>query len=260
MSYQPPPLPDDFAPLARGLAHEIKNPLSAIGLSARLIEEDVQHVRQVVGEESALGLELEKAQKRARTLVREAARLRDILEDFLRYAGRVEPAPVAVDLHALLTELAMFFEPQAAQARIRLQVRPPARPVVAMADPALLKQALLNLLLNAVQAMQEAREADAAHGGADSLWLACQDLGQGRVAVQVDDNGPGIPPERLPRIFEPYFSTKRGGAGLGLPTVRRIAAAHGGSAAVQGAPGRGSEFTIILPAAPPVPSPATTHG
>ena len=121
MPTSPPPLSPDFAPMARGLAHEIKNPLSTLGLNAQLIKEDVRHLRSVVGEGS-LGDELARIERRADGLARETARLRDILEDFLRFAGRLEPDLQPVDLGLLVDEIAAFFEPQATESGVRLRV------------------------------------------------------------------------------------------------------------------------------------------
>src|SRR5687767_8118501 len=140
MPTSPPPLSPDFAPMARGLAHEIKNPLSTLGLNAQLIKEDVRHLRSVVGEGS-LGDELARIERRADGLARETARLRDILEDFLRFAGRLEPDLQPVDLGLLVDEIAAFFEPQATESGVRLRVAQPQAQVRVMADPKLLKQA-----------------------------------------------------------------------------------------------------------------------
>ncbi len=249
MATSPPPLPADFAPMARGLAHEIKNPLSTISLNAQMIQEDLRHVRDVVGEGSMLADELARAARRADGLVRETARLRDILEDFLRFAGRVEPDRQPVDLGVLLDELVAFFDPQACESGARLRYLRPEKPVVAAVDARLLKQALLNLLLNAVQIMAEARAKRTPHGGAADLLLRVEEPAPGIVSIHVTDTGPGMDAATKKRLFEPYFSTRRGGTGLGLPTTQRIIEAHGGRIEVNSEPGRGTDFTIHLPVA-----------
>lgn len=248
MATSPPPLPADFAPMARGLAHEIKNPLSTIGLNAQLIQEDLRHVRAVVGEGSMLADELARVERRADGLVRETARLRDILEDFLRFAGRIEPDRQPTDLAQLTDELAAFFEPQASEAGVRLRLARPPAPVVAPVDARLLKQALLNLLLNAVQIMSEARTRNQPHGGARDLLLRVEAQDHA-AAIHVTDTGPGMDKATLGRLFEPYFSTRRGGTGLGLPTTRRIVEAHGGKITVASEPGHGTDFAIYIPVA-----------
>ena len=245
MSTSPPPLSPDFAPMARGLAHEIKNPLSTISLNAQLIREDLSHVRAIVGE-GAIADELMRAERRAEGLVRETNRLRDILEDFLRFAGRIEPDLQPTDLGALLDELAAFFEPQAAEARVQLRFDRPAAPVMAQVDTRLLKQALLNLLLNGLQAEAGAKTEGRPHGGADTLILKLEEQ-PGRIGIHVTDTGPGMDKATQARIFEPYFSTRRGGSGLGLPTTRRIVEAHGGRMEVLATPGKGTDFVVWLP-------------
>jgi len=248
MATSPTPLPADFAPMARGLAHEIKNPLSTISLNAQMIQEDLRHVRDVVGEGSMLADELARAARRADGLVRETARLRDILEDFLRFAGRVEPDRQPTDLGLLLDELVAFFDPQACESGARLRFARPLTPVVIPADARLLKQALLNLLLNAVQIMAEARAKRLPHGGASDLILRLDQPAQAQVAIHVTDTGPGMDGATKARLFEPYFSTRRGGTGLGLPTTQRIIEAHGGRIEVSSELGRGTNFAIYLPA------------
>jgi two-component system nitrogen regulation sensor histidine kinase NtrY len=116
------------------------------------------------------------------------------------------------------------------------EVEPGLPPVLADRDQVL--QVLLNLVRNALDAMPS--------GG--TLRLAARRAGAG-VAFAVSDTGPGVPPADLPRVFEPYFTTKEGGTGLGLAIARRIAEEHGGSLEVESEPGRGATFTLTLPAA-----------
>ena len=107
------------------------------------------------------------------------------------------------------------------------------------ADPAMLRQALLNLALNACQAMP--------HGG--SLRLACRPLSRKRVELVVEDTGVGIPPEHLQKIFDLYFTTKEKGSGIGLSMVYRIVQLHDGEVEVQSTPGRGTRFRLVFPEA-----------
>lgn len=223
--------------MTSGLAHEIKNPLSTIGLNAQLLSEDLEEC----------GLpddELKRLQRRIETLRREVDRLKGILEDFLKFAGRVHLDPSPHDLNVVVDEMIDFFTPQAERAGVRLRAMPAATPVIVSVDASLLKQALLNLLLNATDALKSFDS----NGQPKELMLrVVEEAGTDEVSIHVIDTGPGIKAESVAQIFHPYFSTKSGGTGLGLPTSRRIVEEHGGRLAVHSEPGRGTEFVISLP-------------
>lgn len=215
----------ELGTLTGGLAHEIKNPLSTVQLNLQLLGEDVD--RSWPGAPRVL--------HRLSVVQGETKRLRETLDDFLRYAGKLELELVDVNLQEVIEDLGDFFEPQAQLAKVRLRVKPgPA--VVVKADPRLIKQTVLNLMLNGVQAMPE--------GGELILSVERRD---GAVDVHVTDTGSGIPADRLAKIFDAYYSTKRGGTGLGLAMSRRIAREHGGELLVRSEVGKGSEFTVRLP-------------
>jgi signal transduction histidine kinase len=147
---------------------------------------------------------------------------------------------VPAELGRVLEEMLDFFGPSARAANLDIKVYLPADlPAVAL-DRDLFKQALLNLLLNAEQAMKQGGE----------LTLQAGALDKTVVELSLIDTGEGMPPEVRNKIFQPFFTTKPGGTGLGLPTVRRIVEAHGGTIDVQSEVGRGTKFTIRLPAAP----------
>ncbi len=241
----------ELGTLTGGLAHEIKNPLSTVGLNVQLLQEDVQELAGETGLGASQQDGLGRVQRRLGSLRRETLRLRDILEDFLRFAGRVELAPKPTNIHEVIDELADFFEPQAREAGVNLRTQLAAAEPVISADAPLLKQALLNLLINASQAMAQAREEGKPHGGASELIIRTERgkaLGGEELRIHITDTGPGMPPEVAAKVFQPYFSTKRGGTGLGLPTSRRIIEEHGGQINVHSDPGRGTDFTITLPA------------
>jgi signal transduction histidine kinase len=221
------------------LAHEIKNPLSTIGLNLQLLEEDL----------APLNGYSERLRNRLAIVQRETSRLRDILDDFLRYAGRLELDRQPVDLNGLVEELVDFFAPQAQLQRIQLRFRPFAQPLIAQADGKVLKQALLNLMINAVQAMAGAGD----KAGELILSLSLQNPDQ--ASIDVIDTGPGIAPELLDKIFQADYSTKKGGTGLGLAMARRIAEEHGGTLTVRSQVGKGSHFSLKLPLSQ-VPAPA----
>jgi signal transduction histidine kinase len=219
----------ELGQLAGGLAHEIKNPLSTINVNLKLLAEDLArhddetHRRWL---------------RRLRSVQEEADRLKDILDDFLQYAGRYELDLAAIDLRRLIDELADFFSPQTEAAGVIMRTALPEAEVRCRVDPKLFKQALLNLLINAVQAMEA--------GGELLVKLSAQ---RGRGVVEVIDTGRGMAPEELGRIFDVYYSTKKHGTGLGLPTTRRIVREHGGAIRVESEPGKGTRFTIALPMA-----------
>ncbi len=215
--------------LAGGLAHELRNPLSTININVRLLTEDLARHDDDVHRRWL---------RRLRSVQNETDRLKGILDDFLRFAGKYELTLVSTDLVGLIGELVDFFAPQAEAGGIVLRTALPAEPVPCRVDAKLLKQGILNLMLNAVQAMQT--------GGELLVKLSAD---KANAAIEVIDTGSGIPPDDLPKIFQVYYSTKTGGSGLGLPTTRRIVREHGGGIRVESEPGKGTRFVISLPLA-----------
>ena len=229
--------------MAGGLAHEIKNPLSTIGMNAQLLDEAIADLEIDPAEKARIS-------RRVGTLTRETERLRGILEDFLDYAGEIRLHRVEVDLAPILEELADFFHPEADKRGIRLRTEPAKVPTRASVDTPLLKQSILNLMINAAQALEQNPP------GAPRELIIRTDTGQASAPrIHVIDSGPGMTDEQIARAFEPYFTTKTGGTGLGLPTTRRIIEAHGGTLTLDSAQGRGTAFTITLPK-PDLPKPA----
>jgi signal transduction histidine kinase len=225
----------ELAELAGGFIHEIKNHLSTLGLNLQLLAEEFQEP-QSPRERRALG--------RVQRLEAECQRLVEVTNDFLRFARQGPLDLLPADLGKVLEEMLDFFGPSARAANITIKAYVPADLPAVGLDCDLFKQALLNLMLNAEQAMP--------HGG--ELTLQAQPLADGKspcVELSLIDTGVGISPEALPRVFQPFFSTKQAGTGLGLPITRRIVEAHGGTIGVQSEPGRGTKFTIRLPAARP---------
>lgn len=249
----------EIGALTSGLAHEIKNPLSTIGLNAELLAEAVEEL-------DVEPQDRDRVIRRVSVLRREVERLRDILETFLRFAGELRLDPRPTDLNQVVDELADFYLPQAQRYGVRLRVALSPAPVEASVDAGHLKQAILNLMINASQAMEQLgreradRRSRASGGGSAAgsgdgeapleLILRTENGRDetGPVAViHVTDTGPGIDQERLDRLFEPYFTTKSGGTGLGLSISRRIVEEHGGRISVHSEPGKGADFTITLP-------------
>lgn len=219
----------EIAALAGGLAHEIRNPLSTINLNLELLAEDVEGA-ETPREHRML--------QKIRAVQRECRHLEEILDEFLRFARLGEIDPVECDFNQVVREFIEFYQPEAAKAGVEISPHlAPDLPTVRL-DRALFRQALLNLALNARQAMPK--------GGLLELQTRWRD---GHAELDLIDNGSGMDEHTLARIFDAFFSTKPGGSGLGLPTVRRIVEAHGGRIEVESAPGRGTRFTIALPPA-----------
>jgi signal transduction histidine kinase len=219
----------ELGQLAGGLTHEIKNPLSTINVNLQLLAEDIaredneNHRRWL---------------RRLSHVQEEANRLSAILDDFLHYAGKLELDLAAVDIRRIISELVDFFTPQAEAAHVLLRITMHDQPVVCNVDANLIKQAVLNLMINATEAMTEAGEL-LIHVGAPSA----------SAMIEVTDTGPGMDSEAQARIFDVYYSTKKHGTGLGLPTARRIIREHGGSLRVESELGKGTRFVISLPVA-----------
>lgn len=245
----------EIGSMTGGLAHEIKNPLSTIGLNAQLLSEGIEELKVEAEDKGRL-------LRRVSALRREADRLRGILTDFLQFAGNVRVEPIPADLNQIVSDLADFFMPQAQQQGVRMRIDLAPGPLTANLDVAHLKQAVLNLMLNAVQAMSVPA---ALHAHSDSssseqtvpprprelILRTTRNFGPDKrpeVALHVIDTGPGIDAAAKEKIFQPYYTTKSGGTGLGLPTARRLIEAHHGRLEVHTEPGKGSDFTIALPA------------
>ncbi len=217
----------EIAVLAGGLAHEIKNPLSTISLNIELLAEDFSE---------ATTPRERRALERIERVQKECSRLTGLLNDFLGFA---RPRPLLreeVNINRFIEDLLDFFAPQAGEAGIEVvRLLDPNLPYV-MIDREQLRSAMLNLILNAQQAML----------GGGRLEVRTRRVPEG-LAVDLIDTGCGMKPDTLAHIFDAFFSTKRGGTGLGLPTTRKIVEAHGGKILVQSEPDHGTQFTIQLP-------------
>jgi signal transduction histidine kinase len=221
----------EIAVLAGGLAHEIKNPLSTIRLNLQLLAEDFTE---------SSSIREQRTLQKIRAVERECQRLQDILDEFLRFAriGVEDLRRSSCDLNAVVQEMIDFLTPQATERGIELVPYLHSGMPLVRLDRELFKQALLNLLLNAQSAMPA--------GG--QIVLQTQPLGAD-VQLHVIDNGVGMDPDTQSKIFRPFFSTRKDGSGLGLPTTRKIVEAHLGTITVQSEVGKGTRFTIALPAA-----------
>ena len=227
----------ELGALTGGLAHEIKNPLSTIGLNVQLASEAIADSALPEDDKATLV-------RRVETVSREASRLANILNDFLRFAGRIKLAPAETDIRDVVEELVDFYRPQCELHRVVLRADLPPTGALARVDPALVKQALLNLLINATQAMS------ASESPTRELLIRLELLPD-TVAIHVIDTGPGIPADKHAEIFRPYVTGRKGGSGLGLAVTRRIVEEHGGRIDLFSEVGRGTDFTVRLPTAGP---------
>jgi two-component system sensor histidine kinase HydH len=217
----------EVAELAGGFIHEVKNHVSTLNLNLQLLAEDFAEP-QTARER--------RAKQRIDRIQAQCEKLVEVSNDFLRFVRSQDPKREPTQLDDVLAEMIDFFGPTAKAANIHIRLYPaPGVPVIPL-DRELVKQALLNLMLNAEQAMPE--------GG--HIILQTRMEGDS-VCLDVIDTGKGIEPDDLKKIFRPFHTTKPGGTGLGLATTRKIVRAHGGEIDVQSEPGRGTKFTIRLP-------------
>ena len=215
-----------WAEMARIIAHEIKNPLTPIRLS-------VEHLREVWKRKSP---DFERVlEECVSNVLRQTEELRRSASEFGDYARLPRPEIRPTDVAALLRDAAAAY---AAAPGVRWVVEAPAG-LKAMADPRLLSRVLSNLIGNSVDALER--------GGRIRLAAAGRD---GRIEATVEDDGPGVPPEILPRLFDPYFSAKSGGTGLGLAIAKKIVEEHGGTIGAANRPEGGFRVRFDLPAAP----------
>jgi signal transduction histidine kinase len=240
----------ELAELAGGFIHEIKNHLSTLGLNLQLLAEDFGEPQSQRDR---------RALERIQRLQSECSRLVQISNDFLRFARVKDLERTPCRLAEVIEEMVDFFGPTAKQANIEIKTFLPADLPPAELDRDLFKQALLNLMLNAEQAMpgggqltiqaavergsvRECESESATKSGAPTLPLSHA------LTLSLIDTGKGMSADVLANVFRPFFSTKPGGSGLGLPTVKKIVEAHGGTIEVQSEMERGTKFTIRLPA------------
>ena len=212
--------------MAAHITHEIRNPLASVGLYLELLSDEV-------------GPEKPEARRLIASLSTEVDRLSDITETYLRFVRLPKPKLEREDLGALVSSVMEFSRGELALAKVDLElVIVPDLPEVA-ADESQIRQALLNLVRNAKEAMPQGGRIRVEVRGLDASW----------VRLTVGDSGPGISPENLSKIYDPFFSTKDKGTGLGLALVQQIVSDHGGRIEVDLPPTGGTVFSISLPTA-----------
>ena len=212
--------------LSAGLAHEIRNPLNAASLQMQLLE---RRLKRVASDPKLL--------EPIDLVQRELARLSHLVDDFLRFARPADLYRRRFDMVNLVREVVGLLGPQAATLAIELRMELPVEPLHADGDREKLTQVVLNIVRNAMEALEEG-------GGAIVLSLAWSD--HGMICLRIADDGPGIPTEIMQRIFEPFFSTKPMGTGLGMAICHSLVQQHGGDIRVRCE--QGTEVDILLPA------------
>ncbi len=225
--------------LVGALAHEIKNPLSTIKINLKLIDEDLKELEAADTDSRQKKLRkpgYNRALRKIEVIHRETDRLEQILDSFLKYADKRKPEKSAADINKIVEDMLDFFSPQAQGHSITIRQNVSREPLMCNIDPQMLKQAILNLLINAQHAMENGGE----------LIIKTRKI-QDKAIIEVSDTGTGIPPQQINHIFEPYYSSHSQGSGLGLPTAKKIIEHNEGNIRVVSEPGVGSSFSIELP-------------
>jgi len=208
--------------LTSGAAHEIKNPLNSIALHLEVLKGKLEAEREDLGAQ-----EIE-------VISREIQRLDRVVRSFLDFTRPVELSVEEVDLAALLQELAGLVRPDAAEHDVLVESEIPSS-AWTRGDRDLLKQAILNVILNGIQAMEDGGELRIELLGGDNFWT-----------IRIRDTGPGIPPKFQDKIYQLYFTTKQKGSGIGLAMTFQVIQLHGGTIEFSSGPG-GTEFRLQLP-------------
>lgn len=211
--------------LTAGVAHEVRNPLGIIRASVQLLEESECRPERI--------------REASEIIKQEIDRLDKVVKALLDFGRPSAPTLVATDIEDVLDDVVLFTRKFASRSGVEIEVEFAGRLPKVMADPDQLKQVFLNLVSNAVQAMEQSGGTVTVRTGAD----------EGFVTVAVADDGPGIAHEELGKIFDPFYSRRDEGTGLGLTIVHRIVDEHDGHIEVESVPGEGTTFTVSLPAA-----------
>jgi signal transduction histidine kinase/putative methionine-R-sulfoxide reductase with GAF domain len=209
--------------LAAGIAHEIRNPLTSINILIHSLTENLPSGNS--------------HREDLKVIEEEINRINEILDRFLRFAKPAPPLLERTDVASIFEETLQLIRPRIEKQRIVVQKEFQSLPIILM-DREQMKQVALNLLLNAVQAMPD--------GGTLALRGRNSEDGQW-IHISIQDSGMGIPSEDMNKLFDPFFSTKEGGIGLGLSIAHRIIDQHHGKIEVESVPGKGTLFTVWLP-------------
>ncbi len=217
--------------MASMMAHEVRNPLGGIAGAVEMLKKEIREQKLVVRDQELMDI-----------LSKEVSRLNRVVTDFLSYARPARSERVQVEISRILGETLALIRTQAENAGVRVDTKSVDPGLQAMADPQQLKQAFLNVALNAVQAMPQGGQLTVDSGSGPG------EGGKKTLRIRFSDTGVGMSPEDRERAFDPFFTTKEGGTGLGLAVVQRILDGHGGNVQVHSEPGKGTAVTLELPA------------
>jgi len=214
--------------LASGLAHEIRNPLNSMNMNVQLLQEEIEELG--MGESEDIGDMFDSTK-------REIQRLERLVSSFLSYARPTQIQTKLLNINDVVESVVGFLRPEIEQVGLILDLNlSKSLPEIPLDDNQM-KQALLNVIQNAVQVSQKGQ----------NISITTRMGGGDKILVVVADQGPGIAPQELESIFKVFFSTRRGGTGLGLPIAQRIVELHSGGIKVESSVGVGTTITFILP-------------
>jgi len=233
-----------MATLTAGIAHELKNPLNALQIHAQLANRMIDSVR-----EADQTVDLERLEASLHAILEETRRMTRIVDDFLGAVRPTDPEKGEVHLKQLIEEVTASFggECEVKAIRFRVSCDPDLPPI--LLDSHQIARALANVLRNAIEAIESRRLSQpegSQPAAADAISVTCGIDGDDAL-IEVADAGCGIAPENLSKVFEPYFTTKFSGTGLGLMNVYRIMREHEGGVEIESEPGRGTRVKIRLP-------------
>jgi len=225
---------EELSKLTGALAHEIKNPLSSVKVNLKLAEEELRELAEA--DSGGKSNVTARVVRKVGVVRQEAERVEHILARFLQYLDRTEPQLARTDINEIVSDMVDFYTPQARSHSITIRHTLSERPLTCRVDADMLKQAILNLFINALQAMDDGGE-----------LMVRTDVMDAEAVIQISDTGCGIPADKQAFVFDACYSSRPQGSGLGLPTARKIIESHHGKITVSSEPGKGTLFTIQLP-------------
>jgi signal transduction histidine kinase len=225
--------------MAAGIAHEIRNPLNSIRGFAQLLGEVLPDAAAEAPEK------LESARGYVKIIVEEVDRMNQLVQDLLDFSRQRELTMMETDLTTLVADTLRELGPDLTQAGVEVVQTVPEGPVPVVANAAKLKQVLVNMVRNAIQAMTPPVAPEGRNRRLEVSLAAADETGTAEIAVK--DSGTGMDEDTRARIFEPFFTTRERGTGLGLAICGKIVQKHGGAIKVESRPGAGSAFRIVLP-------------